>query len=1488
MHSRLVTVELLGLLSTLGGELIQIFAEEVILAEERTTEDERFHIMDARRKAAAKRKKLKSLGQGSSVEEEEEEEEPDEDTGLSGQNSRKKGSGRQGGGWRTFWQVERRIRFVIRGVVKQQWFYWFVILLVFLNTCCVAVEHYNQPDWLSEFLEIAEYIFLCLFLTEMFVRMYALGPRIYFESSFNRFDCAVICASVFEMVYTSLRPDAGQFGLSVLRALRLLRIFKVTKYWASLRNLVISLLNSMRSILSLLFLLFLFILIFALLGMQLFGGAFNFADGTPDANFDSFVISLLTVFQVLTGEDWNEVMYDGIVSQGGHSGGMIYSLYFIVLTLFGNYTLLNVFLAIAVDNLANAQELTAAENKAMQEEQAEEAKARELEKQLAFLECDPHLEGIETDLNNMEQTKVEKAPGKSKPILPYSSMFILASDNPFRVTIHTIVTYPFFDTFIMIIIIGSSIALAAEDPVDEKSYRNVVLTYFDYIFTCIFAVEMLLKVLDLGVVLHPGSYCRDFWNILDAIVVCCALVAFLFAGSSTGQNLSTIKSLRVLRVLRPLKTIKRVPKLKAVFDCVVNSLKNVFNILIVYILFQFIFAVIAVQLFNGKFFYCTDISKHTAEECQGQFFEFQSEFEPPRVVTREWAKQQFHYDNVAAAMLTLFAVQTTEGWPAILQTSMGATFKDQGPDPLFRTEMSIFYIVFFIVFPFFFVNIFVALIIITFQEQGEAELQDGEIDKNQKACIDFSIQAKPLERYMPKERDSFKYKLWRVVVSTPFEYFIMFLIVLNTILLMMKYYHQTDTYKSVLHYMNTTLTGLFTLECAMKIFSYGFRSYFKDSWNTFDFITVLGSIVDALMVEFAKNFFNVGFLRLFRAARLIKLLRQGYTIRILLWTFVQSFKALPYVILLIAMLFFIYAIIGMQVFGNMEYNPDTEYNRHNNFKTFMGGLLVLFRCATGEAWPNIMLSCQGGRMCDERAIRRNDTTGEVLDPNKTCGSNMTYPFFVSFIFLCSFLMLNLFVAVIMDNFDYLTRDSSILGAHHLDEFIRIWAEYDPSATGRIHYSEMYDMLKNMDPPLGFGSKCPDRLAYKKLIRMNMPVDNEGKVHFTTTLFALIRENLSIKMRSAEEMDQADVELRETILKVWSLTGKSKIDLLVPCTPSVGRGRLTVGKIYGGLLILDNWKQTKFGQMDRPALAKGNFLPMIETHRRDKGDFLEPAQNYGALGWGTKQPVLGLGGVTNRRIGPVVSASPSHSRVNKRIVLEDFKDFSDEEELYAEWSPWHGGQRYFTHPSKVPPTPAPRTPWRPEYYDQPEGLFNKDPQGMACLQEQSRTPSPDHPGATHQNIAKRGRQIPLRRMAGRQLPPTPKHPSTLNIDNLPAISVSRSPSSSSQLNMVQLPTNFPRLNPSPSRIMQQNFWPPGMIPSTFRFRSIPPVPPPRPARQGHLAVLGSSSECGRQDSLAADTDSQPGLACAPRVGISPSRVPARRQNSETETDEDDWC
>ena len=108
------------------------------------------------------------------------------------------------------------------------------------------------------------------------------------------------------------------------------------------------------------------------------------------------------------------------------------------------------------------------------------------------------------------------------------------------------------------------------------------------------------------------------------------------------------------------------------------------------------------------------------------------------------------------------------------------------------------------------------------------------------------------------------------------------------------------------------------------------------------------------------------------------------------------------------------------------------------------------------------------------------------------------------------------------------------------------------------------------------------------------------MHFTTTIFALIRDNLNINVRESSEMDQADIELRTTIIKCWPHTKRDKIDLLVPThkrkfgfsdmflqralllffsTTETGTGKLTVGKLYGGILIYDCWKKTKFGQIE---------------------------------------------------------------------------------------------------------------------------------------------------------------------------------------------------------------------------------------------------------------------------------------------------------------------
>ncbi|XP_037402743.1 voltage-dependent R-type calcium channel subunit alpha-1E isoform X2 [Pygocentrus nattereri] len=1418
---------------------------------------------------------------------------------------------------------ERMLRFSIRRMVKTDSFYWIVLSLVALNTICVAIVHHNQPEWLTILQYYAEFVFLGLFLAEMFLKMYGLGFRLYFHSSFNCFDCAVIVGSIFEVVWGFFRPQMS-FGISVLRALRLLRIFKITRYWASLRNLVVSLMSSMKSIISLLFLLFLFIVVFALLGMQLFGGRFIFKDYTP-ANFDTFPAAIMTVFQILTGEDWNEVMYNGIRSQGGVQYGMWSSIYFIVLTLFGNYTLLNVFLAIAVDNLANAQELTKDEEEeeeffnqrykgrefglserrrrpylyrkraihrgrptpAEAEEEVPERpdpeeqpvnafanrrerrnkmkmsvweqRAKQLRKrrQMASREvlfgsptedpldtpvsqphtmssmspetspahlpespmsvvmplpeppmsisiplpeppesepptlmgsvveerpvphrsnterrhrvarkfraaaaagvvqggrhrrhrhresrtesrnrdpsqqcgsgeeqfteggddaevlqsrksmdenepitpnqqteleeeqqrdgsCDiatvsqssdpaeresglpctctglgeegetptcPHHRADNTaELNYLSEEAIdnennasylnqgeplmetsiirelsaqplleltpmtvsfkdveaghsekserqddddedEDEPTKAVPTVPPDSMFIFKSKNPIRRICHYVVTLRYFEMTILLVIVASSIALAAEDPVCTNSERNRVLRYFDYVFTGVFTFEMIIKMIDQGLILHDGSYFRDLWNILDFIVVVGALIAFALTnvmGNNKGRDIKTIKSLRVLRVLRPLKTIKRLPKLKAVFDCVVTSLKNVFNILIVYKLFMFIFAVIAVQLFKGKFFYCTDGSMGTQRECQGYYIDYARDRK--EVKKREWKRHEFHYDNVMWALLTLFTVSTGEGWPQVLQHSVDVTEEDHGPSRGNRMEMSVFYVVYFVVFPFFFVNIFVALIIITFQEQGDKMMEECSLEKNERACIDFAISAKPFTRYMPQNRQTLQYRLWHFVVSPSFEYTVLVMIALNTVVLMMKYHSAPAAYDTVLKHLNTAFTVLFSLECILKIMAFGLINYFRDTWNIFDFITVLGSISEIIVDLQSVNTFNMSFLKLFRAARLIKLLRQGYTIRILLWTFVQSFKALPYVCLLIAMLFFIYAIIGMQVFGNIKLNDESHINQHNNFKNFFSALMLLFRSATGESWQEIMLSCLAGQECEPDP----SIAPPFISPDHEggCGTDFAYFYFVSFIFFSSFLMLNLFVAVIMDNFEYLTRDSSILGPHHLDEFVRIWGEYDRAACGRIHYNAMYEMLTHMSPPLGLGKKCPAKVAYKRLVLMNMPVDEDMTVHFTSTLMSLIRTALEIKIaRGGEDRVQLDTELQKEISVIWPHLSQKTLDLLVPINKDTD---MTVGKIYASMMIMDYFKQSKAKKLRQQAEKQSSSpaLPLI--------------------------------------------------------------------------------------------------------------------------------------------------------------------------------------------------------------------------------------------------------------------------------------------------------
>ncbi|XP_019522944.1 PREDICTED: voltage-dependent L-type calcium channel subunit alpha-1D isoform X6 [Hipposideros armiger] len=1104
--------------------------------------------------------------------------------------------------WRRWNRFSRRR---CRAAVKSVTFYWLVIVLVFLNTLTISSEHYNQPDWLTQIQDIANKVLLALFTCEMLVKMYSLGLQAYFVSLFNRFDCFVVCGGITETILVELEI-MSPLGISVFRCVRLLRIFKVTRHWTSLSNLVASLLNSMKSIASLLLLLFLFIIIFSLLGMQLFGGKFNFDETqTKRSTFDNFPQALLTVFQILTGEDWNAVMYDGIMAYGGpSSSGMIVCIYFIILFICGNYILLNVFLAIAVDNLADAESLnTAQKEEAEEKERKKIARKESLENkknnkpevnQIAnsdnkvtiddyqeededkdpYPPCDVPVGEEEEEEEEEEEDEPEVPAGprprriselnmkeKIVPIPEGSAFFILSKTNPIRVGCHKLINHHIFTNLILVFIMLSSASLAAEDPIRSHSFRNTILGYFDYVFTAIFTVEILLKMTTFGAFLHKGAFCRNYFNLLDMLVVGVSLVSFGIQSSA----ISVVKILRVLRVLRPLRAINRAKGLKHVVQCVFVAIRTIGNIMIVTTLLQFMFACIGVQLFKGKFYRCTDEAKSNPEECRGLFILYKDgDVDNPVVRERVWQNSDFNFDNVLSAMMALFTVSTFEGWPELLYKAIDSNGENVGPIYNYRVEISIFFIIYIIIVAFFMMNIFVGFVIVTFQEQGEKEYKNCELDKNQRQCVEYALKARPLRRYIPK--NPYQYKFWYVVNSSPFEYMMFVLIMLNTLCLAMQHYEQSKMFNDAMDILNMVFTGVFTVEMVLKVIAFKPKGYFSDAWNTFDSLIVIGSIIDVALSEAdnseESNRISITFFRLFRVMRLVKLLSRGEGIRTLLWTFIKSFQALPYVALLIAMLFFIYAVIGMQMFGKVAMRDNNQINRNNNFQTFPQAVLLLFRCATGEAWQEIMLACLPGKLCDPES---DYNPGEEY----TCGSNFAIVYFISFYMLCAFLIINLFVAVIMDNFDYLTRDWSILGPHHLDEFKRIWSEYDPEAKGRIKHLDVVTLLRRIQPPLGFGKLCPHRVACKRLVAMNMPLNSDGTVMFNATLFALVRTALKIKTEG--NLEQANEELRAVIKKIWKKTSMKLLDQVVP---PAGDDEVTVGKFYATFLIQDYFRKFK--------------------------------------------------------------------------------------------------------------------------------------------------------------------------------------------------------------------------------------------------------------------------------------------------------------------------
>ena len=166
-----------------------------------------------------------------------------------------------------------------------------------------------------------------------------------------------------------------------------------------------------------------------------------------------------------------------------------------------------------------------------------------------------------------------------------------------------VVYHPWFDNFILALIVVSGLILALDSPLlDPDSNAATILYVADIVVTLLFAVESVMKIIVMGFVANKGAYLSNGWNVLDFGIVVTSLLTII---GDVASSLKVLRTLRTLRALRPLRVISRNPGLKLVVNALFRAIPAILNVLFVCILFFLIFGIIGVTYFKGAFHVCT-------------------------------------------------------------------------------------------------------------------------------------------------------------------------------------------------------------------------------------------------------------------------------------------------------------------------------------------------------------------------------------------------------------------------------------------------------------------------------------------------------------------------------------------------------------------------------------------------------------------------------------------------------------------------------------------------------------------------------------------------------------------------------------------------------------------------------------------------------------------------------------------------------------------
>ncbi|CDW88224.1 voltage-gated ion channel superfamily [Stylonychia lemnae] len=1101
-------------------------------------------------------------------------------------------------------------------ICKHRVFQGIITLSIVMNTICLTLDGYPANQELSSKLDLMNLSFFGIFFFEMIIKFLGLGFKHYLRDKFNVFDGSIVILSVADVIinYTINKNASTSNGaISAFRAFRLLRIFKLAKQWQKFQELLRTIANSLKDISSFSILLFLFMFTYVLLGLEIFSNQVKFNDDgeldlengkSPRINFDTFFEAFMTIFIVLTGENWDAIMYDFTRAKGP-----IAIFFFVTFVVIGQLILLNLFLAILLKNfdessIVNRKEVGSQQKglkdqiidyfkKKLEDIRIAREKKNQLQKQKYEIEQkddikieyfgkiqnqpedEDALNGVnnkKTRLNDSldvsheieagDKNKISKALNifsqKKNDLNLFSAnnddplgfkkrrsianvitaklrqnmqeqgyglcegkaLYFLGPMNKFRLKVARIVKWKYYDYMLLILIALQSVILALDNPINDPSGTLVQILYIsDVFFTTLFILESFSKIITFGLFLNgPLSYLRNLWNFTDFSIVILSLMSLFY----TNSNFNSIKAIRLLRVLKPLRIISKNQGLKIAVSALIMALPNILNVIIISFLFFLIFGIIGVNYFKGAFFYCYTTDTYPKNIVQNFDWLIMTKFDCLNY-GGIWVNNDQNFDNIIQAIMTLYQVSTTEGWVSVMYNGIDSIGIDYQLKSYYSPWWALFFVFFIIVGNFFVLNLFVGVVISTFNREKEVlgknfllTPQQRQWLEQKKLCIKIQPKIKQLEKLQNPLRELIR----QLVISRPFEIIILSAIILNTLVLMLSWYGQAQESIIILDYINYVFAGIFTIEALLKITGLGPINYFKERWNVFDFIVVAGTIGSILITLFTSVTLGAAttFIRAFRISRIFRLIKRARRLKIIFETFIVTIPALTNVGGLLVLFLYIYSILGVQIFATVKLQGELDENA--NFQTFGIAFLTLIRCSTGEAWNAIMIDSTRQKSaifdCDDGDF---DYDKYVANGSKTmgCGSDAGFIFFTSFFLVVPLIFLNLFIAIILQGFEDMNqKELIVIKEDQLEHFRDTWCKYDPQGTGFIRIQKMANFMLDLGEPLGWDDSYKDNIDMQDDFMEEMSINTYNQ--FKDYLFWDVLQSLTKILMVKQESD----------------------------------------------------------------------------------------------------------------------------------------------------------------------------------------------------------------------------------------------------------------------------------------------------------------------------------------------------------------------------------